>query len=387
MDSNKNIYALAALFDTPDEIIRASKETVKAGYTKFDTNTPYPVHGIEKAMSLKPSFVGFITLVFGLSGAAFAFLMMTWMTTSSYPLIIGGKPYFTWPAFVPITFEVTVLFSALGTALALLFVLFRFPNVSHPLHDTEYMKAVSADKYGLNILTIDPLFDEQKVKAFLSGLGAKNFYTIYQPDSSANQVRAFEPKFIGMILLTIIITAGASYFTLNRLLFMIPFNWMSEQPKVLPQTTSTFFSDGYSNRMPVEGTVARGFIPYEYKGMPDSLIKLLSNPLPFDSSTIARGKETFGIYCSPCHGYYGKGDSRLRGQFPNPPSLLSDKIKNWPDGNIYNVITNGQNNIMPSYEKSVSRDDRWAIIRYIRVLQRSQDAKDSDLDTATISTK
>ena len=197
----------------------------------------------------------------------------------------------------------------------------------------------------------------------------------------------FEPKFIGLILLTIIITAGASYFTLNRLLFMIPFNWMSEQPKVLPQTTSTFFSDGYSNRMPVEGTVASGFIPYEYKGMPDSLIKLLSNPLPVDSSTIARGKERFGIYCSPCHGYYGRGDSRLQGQFPSPPSLLSDKIKNWPDGNIYNVITNGQNNIMPSYEKSVARDDRWAIIRYIRVLQRSQDAKDSDLDTTTISTK
>ena len=118
-------------------------------------------------MSLKPSFVGFITLVFGLSGAAFAFLMMTWMTTSSYPLIIGGKPYFTWPAFVPITFEVTVLFSAVGTALALLFVLFRFPNVSHPLHDTEYMKAVSADKYGLNILSIDPIFSEQNVQWFL----------------------------------------------------------------------------------------------------------------------------------------------------------------------------------------------------------------------------
>ena len=384
---NQKLYAVSALFDTPDDIIRASKETVKAGYTKFDTNTPYPIHGIEKAMSLKPSFVGFITLVFGLSGAAFAFLMMSWMTTSSYPLIIGGKPYFTWPAFVPITFEVTVLFSAVGTALALLFVLFRFPNVSHPIHDTDYIKAVSADKYGLIILTIDPLFDEQKVKAFLSGLGAKNIYSIYQPDKSSQQIRVFEPKFIGMIMLTIIITAGATYFALNRLLFIVPFNWMSEQPKVLPQTNSTFFSDGYSNRMPVEGTVARGFIPYEYKGMPDSLIKLLSNPLPVDSSTIARGKERFGIYCSPCHGYYGRGDSRLHGQFPSPPSLLSDKIKNWPDGNIYNVITNGQNNIMPSYEKSVSRDDRWAIIRYIRVLQRSQNAKDSDLDTTITSTK
>jgi hypothetical protein len=383
MDNNKQkLYCLAALFDKAEDIIRASKETVKSGYTKFDTNTPYPVHGIEKAMSLKPSFVGFITLFFGLSGAAFAFLFMTWVTVSSYPLIIGGKPFFTWPAFVPITFEVTVLFAAVGTALALLFVLFRFPYTSHPLHDTDYMKAVSADKFGINILTIDPIFDEQKVHDFLSHLGTKNIYYIYEPESSTEKIKVFEPKFIGLILITFILSSAATYYTLNRLLFIIPFSWMSKQPKVLPQTQSTFFSDGYSNRMPVEGTIARGFIPYEYKGMPDSLIKLLSNPLPVDSVVMARGKDKFNIYCSPCHGYYGKGDSRLHGQFPNPPTLHSDKVKNWPDGNIYNVITNGQNNIMPSYEKSISRDDRWAIIRYIRVLQRSQDAKDSDLDTS-----
>lgn len=378
--NNSKLYCIAALFDSADEIIRASKETVKAGYKKFDTNTPYPVHGIEKAMKLKPSFIGFITLFFGLSGAAFAFLFMTWITTSSYPLIIGGKPFFTWPAFVPITFEVTVLFSAVGTVVSLLFVLFRFPLTSHPLHDTDYMKAVSSDKFGLNILTIDPLFDEQKVSEFLQSIGTKNVFRIYKPDSSAEKIKVFDPKFIALIILTIIITAGATYFTLNRLLFMVPISWMSEQPKVLPQSESTFFSDGFANRMPVEGTVARNFIPYEYKGMPDSLIKLLSNPLPLDSAVISRGKERFNIYCSPCHGYYAKGDSRLHGQFPNPPSLHSDKVKNWPDGNIYNVITNGQNNIMPGYEKSISRDDRWAIIHYLRVLQRSQDAKDSDLE-------
>jgi len=153
---------------------------------------------------------------------------------------------------------------------------------------------------------------------------------------------------------------------------------MHEQPKVLPQTKSTFFSDGFSMRMPVEGTVARGFIPYQYKGMPDSSIKNLANPLPFTKEIIEKGRKKFETFCSPCHGYYAKGDSRLHGQFPSPPTLHSDKVRNWPDGNIYNVITNGQN-VMPSYEKQVSRDERWAIIHYIRVLQRSQNAKDSDL--------
>jgi len=378
MDSNK-LYSVSALFDTPDEIIHASEETVKAGYTKFDLNTPYPLHGIDKAMNLKPTKVGYITLFFGLLGAGFAFAFMSWVAISSYPLVIGGKPYFTWPAFVPITFEVTVLFSAIFTVAGLLFVMFRFPSVSHPIHDTNYMKKVSTDKFGINILTIDPLFDERKVEEFLGSLGSKEIEPIYYEEIT-EQPKMFDLKFISLLVIVAAVTAGASYFTLNRLLFMQPFSWMWDQPRVVTQSPSTLFPDGYSMRMPVEGTVARGYIPYEYKGMPDSLIKLLSNPLPVTPEVIAKGKERFNTYCSPCHGYYGKGDSRLHGFFPNPPSLHTDKIKNWPDGNIYNVITDGQNNIMPGYEKSISRDDRWAIIHYIRVLQRSQNAKDSDLE-------
>jgi hypothetical protein len=160
---------------------------------------------------------------------------------------------------------------------------------------------------------------------------------------------------------------------------MIPFNWMSEQPKVKPQTSSTFFTDGFSMRQPVEGTIARGFIPYEFKGMPDSLVTNLFNPLPVSKKVLDIGKKRYDTYCSPCHGYFGKGDSRLKGQFPNPPSLHSDKVRRWKDGSIYHVITNGQN-VMPGYERQLNREDRWAIIHYVRALQRSQNAKDSDLE-------
>ena len=83
-------------------------------------------------------------------------------------------------------------------------------------------------------------------------------------------------------------------------------------------------------------------------------------------------------FCSPCHGNFGRGDSRLRGQFPNPPTLHSEKVRNWPDGSIFHVITEGQN-VMPSYATQVPRENRWAIIQYIRVLQRAQNAKESDL--------
>ncbi len=383
---SKKIYGVTALFDKPDEIKHSAEETVKAGYTKFDVNTPYPVHGFEEFMNLKSSKVGFITLFFGLSGAALAFIFMTWVTSVDYKLIIGGKPFFTWPAFIPITFEVTVLAAALGTVGALLFVMLRLPGISHPLQDTNYMRRVSSDKFGIVIAAIDPLFDEQKVISFLRGLGGKEIETIYEDDTEAQEIKVFSPRFIGAIVIAIIATAGGTYFALNHLIYMQPFTWMWFQPKVVPQTPSTFFPDGYSMRMPVEGTVARGYMPYEYTGAPDSVLKLISNPLPTTKEVIERGKKEFGIYCSPCHGYYGQGDSRLNGQFPAPPTLHSDKVRNWPDANIYNVITNGQN-VMPSYAKSVSRDDRWAIIHYLRVLQRSQNAPDSDLVSVSDSTK
>lgn len=375
---SKKVYGVTALFDKPDDIKHAAEETVNAGYSKFDVNSPYPLHGFEQFMNLKSSKVGFVTLFFGLSGAALAFLFMTWVTSVDYKLIIGGKPFFTWPAFIPITFEVTVLSAALGTVGALLFVMLRLPRTSHPLHDTNYMKAVSSDRFGLVITAIDPLFDEQKVKDFLSRLGGKEIEIIYEDDEEAKEIKVFSPRFIGAIVIVIAATAGTTYFSLNHLIYMQPFTWMWFQPKVVPQTPSTFFPDGYSMRMPVEGTVARGYMPYEYTGAPDSVLKLISNPLPLTKEVIERGKKEFGIYCSPCHGYYGQGDSRLNQQFPNPPTLHSDKVRNWPDANIYNVITNGQN-VMPSYAKSVSRDDRWAIIHYIRVLQRSQNAPDADL--------
>jgi hypothetical protein len=376
----KKIFSVAALFDSADDITRAAKETTTAGYTKYDINTPYPVHGMEKAMNLKPSLLGIISFVIGIGGVTFAVLFMSWASIIDYPLVIGGKPFFSWPAFVPVAFEVTVLSASVGTVIAMIALFFKFPHNSHALHETNYMKKVSADKFGINISVIDPLFDEIKIKDFFAKLGGKEIETIYE-EPFPKDIKMFDKRFIGVLVMTALVTAGATYFTLNKLLYMQPFSWMSEQDKGLPQSKSEVFPDGFTMRTPVEGTVARGFIPYEYKGMKDSAVINLSNPLPYSKEIIAKGKTRFDTYCSPCHGYFGKGDSRLHEQFPKPPTLHSDKVRNWADGNIYHVITNGQN-IMPSYEKQISRDDRWAIVHYIRVLQRSQNAKDSDFENS-----
>ncbi|PIP79433.1 MAG: hypothetical protein COW85_01055 [Ignavibacteria bacterium CG22_combo_CG10-13_8_21_14_all_37_15] len=95
-------------------------------------------------------------------------------------------------------------------------------------------------------------------------------------------------------------------------------------------------------------------------------------------TNIKLGRKRFLTFCSPCHGNFGDGDSRLRGQFPNPPSLHSEKVRGWQDGNIYHVIVNGQN-VMPSYSSQLSRDDRWAVIHYIRALQKAKNASPSEI--------
>lgn len=375
------LHSVAAVFETPDEIIKAADKTAASGYRRFDVFTPYPVHGMDDAMKLSKTRVGWVSFTFGFLGTITALVMIGWMMGIDYKNVIGGKPFFTLPPSIPITFELTVLFAAISVVLGMLILFNKLPAASNPLHDTEFMKRVSSDRFGIIIEAKDAKFNEAEVKGFFESLGAKEIQHIYCPTDDVNQPKTpiLSLRFLSLVAGTAVVTAIASYFILNYLLYSEPFNWMWNQPKVLPQSSSTFFADGFSMRTPVEGTVARGFIPYENQGVPDSLIKVFYvNPLPLNKLTIELGKKRYNTYCSPCHGYFGQGDSRLKGQFPAPPTLHSDKVRGWPDGRIYNVIVNGQNT-MPSYEKQISRDDRWAIVNYIRVLQRSQNASDEDM--------
>lgn len=381
------LYAISALFNTPDEIIAAAEKVSGSGYKKFDVLTPYPVHGMDDAMKMEQSKIGWVAFLGGITGTSLAFLMIFWMVGVNYRNVFGGKPYFNLPPSIPIMFELTVLLAALSLVGFLIAVFMKLPANTNPLQDTDFIKNCTSEKFGIYIEAKDPMFNEQGVRGLFESLGSYKIDAVYMPEFDEGKTRnpVFDTKFVSVLILVVIMTSAATYLTLNKLLYIQPFTWMHDQPKVKPQTPSTFFKDGYSNRMPVEGTVARGFIPYQFKGMPDSLVKNLVNPLGFSQDVIDKGKSKFETYCSPCHGYYGKGDSRLHGQFPAPPSLHSDKLRNWPDGSIYHVITNGQN-VMPSYEKQVTRDERWAIINYIRVLQRSQNALDADLGTTPADT-
>lgn len=374
--ADRKIFAASALFNTPDAIIAAAKTVASRGFTKWDVNTPYPVHGMDDAMDMKPSKLGFVTLFFGLAGIAVALFIMWWTQSVDYPLVIGGKPYFALPAFIPVTFEVTVLMATVSTVVVVFAIFFGLPDNSHPLHDTDYMKKVSCDHYGIIIETSDPNYNEAEVTDLLNFLEPVSTDFIYYPEVEKYPI--FQPRFLMFLASTAIIVSIGTYLMLNKLMYIVPFNWMMEQDKIVAQNSSDFFDDGRGMRLPVEGTVAKGFIPYPFMGevAPE---EVLSNPYLPTKENIELGQRKYLTYCSPCHGNFGDGDSRLKGQFPFPPTLHSNRARDFSDGMIYHIMTNGQN-IMPSYASQVTREERWAIVNYIRVLQRAKNANDSDLE-------
>lgn len=376
--TEENLYAMTGLFDMPDDIMHAASEASKR-YRKFDVHTPYPVHGMDDAMGLGESPIGWATLFIGTTCMLLMCGFIAWVSLVDYPNVWAGKPYFNLPAYIPILFETTILTGAVSTVLILFFVVSGFPRNNHPLHDTPYMQRTSDDKFGLCIEANDDNFGVDSAKAFLESLGAKNILPVhYDVKEASSGLKLTHPAFLVVIAGVIIAVSGAGYFALNRMVFMAPFNWMSVQPRTVAQARSDVFKDGRSMQRPVEGSVPRGYLPDAFKEDMNAAGKLLVNPMPRTADVFATGKQQFDAKCSACHGYYGDGQSRLRGQFPAGPTLHSSKVKDWKDGNIYHVITFGQN-VMPAYAKQLTKDERWAIVHYIRALQRSLSPKESDL--------
>jgi hypothetical protein len=157
---------------------------------------------------------------------------------------------------------------------------------------------------------------------------------------------------------------------------------MDSQPKYEAQEESEFFEDKLTMRPPVAGTVARGDLREDdayYRGKnPDgSLVKGM--PVQITMGLLQRGQERYNIYCAPCHDQTGSGQGIIikKGFLP-PPSMHLDRIRILPDGHYYDVISNGIRN-MPSYKHQIPVADRWAIVAYVRALQRSQNASADDV--------
>ncbi len=170
-------YGLLARFEGPGQLLEACERIRDAGYTRWDAHTPFPVHGLDRAMGLKPSVLPWIVLVLGLGGAAAALLLQGWVSVAAYPLVISGKPLFSWPAFVPVTFEVGVLMGALGAVLGM-FGLNRLPMHWHPLFDSQAFERATDDGFFVSVESWDPQFDTARTRRLLEESGAVHVETV-----------------------------------------------------------------------------------------------------------------------------------------------------------------------------------------------------------------
>lgn len=177
--SEKAVYGILAEFRNPKELTDASKTIVESGYRQFDTFSPFPIHGIDKAMNLKKSKLGWIVAGHGLVGLVGAFMMIYFMMALDYPINISGKSLFNVPAWIPVMFELTVLLSAFGAVFGMFF-LNGLPTLNHPLFSSENFKKATDDGFFVCIESEDPQFEEEKVTKFLKDAGATNIETIYE---------------------------------------------------------------------------------------------------------------------------------------------------------------------------------------------------------------
>ncbi len=163
-------FAIMAEYETPAEIMDAAKKVHAAGYEKWDVHSPFPIHGMDDAMGLKRSKLGYVIGAMGLTGALFGFGLQTWIHSIEYPMNISGKPYFAYPAYAIITFELMVLFSAFGAVFGMMFFN-RIPRFHHPVFYSEKFSDVSSDAFYVSIEIDDPKYDESGVIDFLKNIG------------------------------------------------------------------------------------------------------------------------------------------------------------------------------------------------------------------------
>jgi len=164
---------LLAEFGSAAEIYAACEQVRDAGYKSWDAHVPFPVHGLEKAMGIGRSHVPWISLASGLTGAALGFWLQAWVSTSASRLVISAKPYLSWQAFMPVTFELGVLFCAVGTLVGMLW-LNRLPKHYHALFKSERFERATDDGFFISISADDPTFRRVETTRFLTGIGARN---------------------------------------------------------------------------------------------------------------------------------------------------------------------------------------------------------------------
>lgn len=178
-DSNADgVYGLLAEFSNPSTLLHAAADTHQAGYTHYDAHSPFPIHGMDKAMGLGNSKIGYVVILGGATGLALATWLQWWTSQIDYPINISGKPFFAVEPSIPVMFELTILFAAFA-AVAAMFAFNGLPRPYNPLFYSEAFTRVTDDGFFLHIAASDAQFDQEKTTEFLKRIGAMSVEVIH----------------------------------------------------------------------------------------------------------------------------------------------------------------------------------------------------------------
>ncbi len=402
------LHGVLLEFDNVDALKSAARRVRDAGYTRWDTHSPFPVHGMDEAMGIRMTRLPWLVLACGVLGACVGLGMQWWMNSTNpldftflptwgqgYEYRVSGKPNFSLPANIPVTFEVTVLLASVACVVGML-AFNGLPRWSQPIFRQPRFRRVTSDRFFLFIDARDPRFEAARTTNFLRSLGGPEPEAVYEP------VRTRRPAWMPLAALVIVALAtlppAVAYFSYvskspQRGLHLV--QDMDNQWKYKAQQANPAFMDGRAMRPLVEGTVARGDAwelgtqAHLYAGLAGGEFATEFPPeLELNVDFLRRGQERFNIYCAVCHGLDGSGNgivakrarekTQIAAGFVPPTSLHDQVVLDRPVGHIFNTITNGIRT-MPPYGDQIAPADRWAIIAYVRALERSQAAPVSDV--------
>jgi len=369
-------FAVLGLFDSADALMEAIPKVRAKALGRVEAYTPYPVHGLDEALGLRRSPLGGMVLVMGVLGVLTALLFQWWMSAVDYPLVTGGKDPSSWQAFVPIMFEIMVLFATFTAGLGMLLLLNRLPHWGHPVLQSQAIRGITRDRFALAV-EADGAFDPASARSALADAGALEIEVLPVPAAGPMFTASFIQRSLAGIAAACVVSGSLLYWAIKLMPVLPPMVHMENQPKLDPQESSTFFKDGHGMQLPVAGTVARGFLPFAMT-TPEQSAGLV-NPLPRTPAVLARGRAQYQVHCAVCHGVLGDGVPTLTAAYgAKPANLHTPAIRAYSDGTLYGTIVLGKN-AMPSYAADMAVDDRWAVVHYVRALQRALNAKDEDV--------
>lgn len=442
------LAGVVAEFDSPKTLMAAAEVVRDAGYLRWDTHTPYPIHGMDEAMGIRRTVLPWIVLAGGLAGMVIAILLQYWTNGSlwaeyvvgwpfsGYQYPISGKPYWSLPANIPVAFELTVLLSAFAAFFGMI-ALNRLHRFYNPMFKLEQFRRVTDDRFFLAIDANDAKFNAHELPGYLRGLGA-----ITVDECWDDEPRRIPSMFAtaGMVIFAFALVPPVLVMRHRSTTFDIPeyhpVQDMDFQQKFKSQQRNVFFADNRAMRPQIDGTIARGQFLGDSRyylgiepgqamasllqeaepatdgdqngdageappnggdapeaggaaGQPgppphgidenQNWIDTLPPQIEVTEEFMLRGQERYNIYCAPCHGLDGYGDGLVNQRamdlrastWIRVPSLHTQPTRNRKDGYLFGAITDGVRK-MPAYGDQIPVDDRWAIVLYVRALQKSQ---------------